>query len=360
MKKIYFTPGPSELYFTVEEHIKSALRQGFPSISHRSKAYESVHKSCVDGLKEMFNLSDDYHVFFCSSATEIWERIAQNLIEKESCHFVNGAFSGKFKKIVENYGIHAFEEKVELGTTVDVDKVLIPESAELISLTYNETSTGASYTSSDLIKIREGFPDQLVSLDVVSVAPSIEIDFSLVDTFYFSVQKCFGLPAGLGVWFVNNRCVKKAEQLIGKNKVIGSYHCIPELLSKANNNQTPATPNMLGIYLLDKVVQDMIKKGLKQIRQETNYKSALLNHTVENASFLSHFVPNEVNRSKTTLVVNSNVTSSVIIESLAKKGLVIGTGYGELKNQQIRIANFPTHSKEQIELLSDQILSLNI
>ena len=25
-KKIYFTPGPSQLYFTVEEHIKKALR----------------------------------------------------------------------------------------------------------------------------------------------------------------------------------------------------------------------------------------------------------------------------------------------------------------------------------------------
>ena len=28
-KKIYFTPGPSQLYFTVEEHIKNALKKKY-------------------------------------------------------------------------------------------------------------------------------------------------------------------------------------------------------------------------------------------------------------------------------------------------------------------------------------------
>ncbi len=360
MKKLHFTPGPSQLYFTVEEHLKAALKENIPSISHRGKTFQSIFAECTENLRILLDIPEGYHVLFTSSATEVWERIAQNLIGKESFHFVNGAFSGKFQKIVSNYKKNALIKDAEPGEVVDIEKVLIPETSELISVTYNETSTGASHTEGDLAALRMGFPNQLISLDVVSIAPSVAIDFSQVDTFYLSVQKCFGLPAGLGVWVINDRCIDKAEQLLGDGESIGSYHCIPELVAKAKINQTPATPNVLDMYLLGKVAHDMVVKGTKQIRQETNYKAAVLNHMVEQSPYLSHFVKNEQNRSKTTLVADCSVSSSKILTALNAKGLVVGAGYGERKEQQIRIANFPTHSKEQIEMLSDQILSLNI
>ncbi|MEQ8925122.1 MAG: aminotransferase class V-fold PLP-dependent enzyme [Fulvivirga sp.] len=360
MKKLYFTPGPSQLYFTAEEHLKNALKHGVPSISHRSKEFQSIYAHTVEQLKVLLNIPDGYHVVFTSSATEVWERIGQNLIENESFHFVNGAFSEKFFSIIQNLGKSALKKQVIEGSVVEVETVLIPESSELISITYNETSTGASHSQNDLDLIRKSFQDQLIALDVVSVTPSVEIDFSAVDTFYFSVQKCFGLPAGLGVWVFNDRCVQKAESLMNKNMSIGTYHCIPELVKKSMINQTPETPNMLNIYLLGRVAEDMNKKGVQQIRQETNYKHALLQHTINESPYLSHFVEKENNRSRTTAVANTTIDAKLLTEALAKKGLVIGSGYGTFKNSQIRIANFPTHSKEQIEMLSDQILSLNI
>lgn len=360
MKKLFFTPGPSQLFYTIEEHLKSALRENIPSISHRGKVFELIYKNCVDQLRNLLEIPAEYHIVFTSSATEIWERIGQNLIEHESFHFVNGAFSSKFQNIIENLGKTAMMQKAEEGGVVNIERALISESSELISMTFNETSTGACHTMEDVTAIRNAFKDQILALDVVSVTPSVEIDFSMVDTFYFSVQKCFGLPAGLGVWVFNNRCVEKSEQLLNKGLSIGSYHCIPELIKKEASNQTPATPNVLGIFLLGKVLEDMNQKGIKQIRQETNYKSALLNHTINESQYLSHFVKNEINRSKTTVVANSSVESDKIINLLDDKGLVVGHGYGNYKNSQIRIANFPTHSKEQIEMLSDQILSLNI
>lgn len=360
MKNFYFTPGPSQLYFTVEEHLKTALKANIPSISHRSKAFEAVFKQCVDNLKELLAIPSDYHVVFTSSATEIWERIGQNLVERESFHFVNGAFSKKFEQIIQNIGKNTLHAEVEWGKVVDVESILIPETTELISMTFNETSTGAAHVMEDVVKMRAAFPNQLLSLDVVSATPGVDIDYSKVDTAYFSVQKCFGLPAGLGVWIFNEKCVSKAESLLNMGGSIGSYHTIPELVGKAASNQTPATPNVLGIYLLAKVTEDMLLKGIGQIRQETNYKNALLQHTVDNSPYLDHFVQSAKNRSKTTLVANTGVDSANIINELSKSGLILGTGYGKMKNSQIRIANFPTHSKEQIELLSDQILKLKI
>ncbi|GAA0894065.1 alanine--glyoxylate aminotransferase family protein [Fulvivirga kasyanovii] len=359
MRKFYFTPGPSQLYYTVEEHMKNALKENVPSISHRSKDYEKIHQHAVEAIRSLLGIPDDYHIFFTSSATEIWERIIQNTVEAESFHLINGAFSRRFFEIAENYKINAMSRVVEEGKVVEAEALLIPETAELIAITQNETSTGASQPVQDIAKIRKAFPDQLIALDVVSSAPYADIDYSMVDTAYFSVQKCFGLPAGLGVWIVNNRCFQKAQKLMDKDRIIGSYHSLPSLLEKAVKNQTPETPNVLGVYLLGKVATDMADKGIDQIRRETDYKAAVLYQAFDQSEILRPFVDNEAHRSKTTLVADASVSSKEIISKLSEKAFVIGSGYGKFKDKHIRIANFPTHSKEHIEILADKLLKIN-
>jgi phosphoserine aminotransferase len=99
----------------------------------------------------------------------------------------------------------------------------------------------------------------------------------------------------------------------------------------------------------------MLEKGIDEIRREAVYKSALLQHMVDQHSDLTHYVKLPDLRSKTVIVANSKSDSNYIIDELTKKGLVIGDGYGKLKGKQIRIASFPTHSKEQIEMLVDEI-----
>ncbi|MEM9859103.1 MAG: aminotransferase class V-fold PLP-dependent enzyme, partial [Bacteroidota bacterium] len=289
---------------------------------------------------------------------EIWERCIQNLVQFESCHFVNGAFSKRFAAISSNLGRQSSCIEVPEGEVVDVESVLIPESCELIAMTQNETSTGAAHTLTDVIKIREGFHDQILALDIVSCVPYVNIDYSKVDTAYFSVQKCFGLPAGLGVWIVNDRCLNRAEELLNQGLSIGSYHSLPELLVKSEKHQTPETPNVLGIYLLGKVAEDMLNKGIDMIRRETDYKAAVLYNAIEKSPILSPFVERSINRSKTTIVAKCSVDSGSIIGKLAEKGMIIGGGYSTNKKEHIRIANFPTHSKEHIEYLADELVKI--
>ncbi|MEM7107598.1 MAG: aminotransferase class V-fold PLP-dependent enzyme [Bacteroidota bacterium] len=355
MNKFYFTPGPSQLYFTIEEHLRSALKENVPCISHRSQAFQDIFKTTTLNLRRLLDLPDGYHIFFTSSATEIWERCIQNLVQFESCHFVNGAFSNRFASISTHLGRKSTAIRVAEGEVVNVESVLIPESCEIIAMTQNETSTGAAHPLEDVVKIRQGFYDQLLALDVVSSVPYAHIDYSNVDTAYFSVQKCFGLPAGLGVWIVNDRCINKSEELLNAGLSVGSYHSLPELLLKAEKHQTPETPNVLSIYLLGKVIEDMLTKGLDMIRRETDYKAAVLYHVIEQSNVLKPFVEKPLHRSKTTVVAETSVDSRKIIDLLSKKGMIIGSGYGAYKNKHIRIANFPTHSKEQVEYLADEL-----
>ena len=65
---IFFTPGPSQLYFTVFDHVKKAFLKQIPSISHRSIEFENIYKTCNENLKIIFDLPKGYHVAFTSSA----------------------------------------------------------------------------------------------------------------------------------------------------------------------------------------------------------------------------------------------------------------------------------------------------
>ena len=353
MRHTYFTPGPSELYYTVEGHIKNALKTQVPSISHRSKAFENIHSHAVSQVRTLLNIPESFEIFFTSSATEIWERLIQNCVEKSSYHLVNGAFSKRFYQISLDLGRDAKVLEVEPGKCVNAEEINIPDSVELIAVTQNETSTGVAQPLEDIYKLKDKYPDKLLVVDAVSSVPYIDIDFNKIDSLFFSVQKGFGLPAGLGVWILNEKCMEKAKSMKTSGLSIGSYHSIPSFLSKSERNQTPETPNVLGIYLLGMVAEDMLHKGIVQIRREAEYKAAISYNLLENHALLAPFVSENQYRSKTVVVAKTSIDSKIIIDKAAEKGMVIGSGYGQFKNEHLRIANFPTHSKEQFEQLVD-------
>lgn len=354
--KTNFTPGPSQLYFTVEDHAKRAFREGIPSISHRSKQFENIYASVKEGLASLLGLPDSYRVLFTSSATEIWERSIQNLVIETSHHFVNGAFSSRYFEIAQQLGKTA--SKTELKDGLGFNEPRIPAPAELIALTHNETSTGVSLTTEFIHAFRKTYRDAIIAVDAVSSLPYPDFHYDEVDSVFFSVQKAFGLPAGLGVWLVNERCLEKASSLQAKGNAIGTYHSLPSLAALERKNQTPETPNVLGIYLLSKILEDYNRRGITTIRRETEYKAAILYHAMDSNAKLKSFVSEPAHRSKTVLVADCGTNLPEIVTALQSKELFPGDGYGKFKSTQLRFANFPTHSKEQFELLVDTLAAL--
>lgn len=351
---VNFTPGPSQLYFTVADHVRQAMKEGVPSLSHRSKRFEEISRETTGGLRELLRVPADYHIFFTGSATEIWERIFQNLVEETSFHLVNGSFSKRFHEIGIQLNKNAQKAEAPAGEGFKND-LSIPAGTELIAVTHNETSTGVSTPVQSIHDLKRKHPDALLAVDAVSSLPYPDFDYSLVDSVFFSVQKGFGLPAGLGVWMVNEKCVAKAEALASKKISIGSYHNIPTLLAHAQKHQTPETPNVLNIYLLGKVVGDFLRRGAETIRRETEYKAAILYQALESCDGISAFVNDKDFRSKTVIVADCQQHTGKLAAFLATKGLHAGDGYGPAKKTQLRFANFPAHSKEQFELLVDTI-----
>ena len=354
MDKLHFAPGPSHLYPGVIEWSHEALTTGVASISHRSKQYSEIHNFAVDQLRELLDTPADYQVFFVASATEAMERTIQNCVKSQSYHLVNGSFSKRFAAIAGALGKKVQKFEKEPGQSFDPHELKVPAKAELVCFTHNETSTGAMTPLETIYEAKKQRPDVLVAVDVVSSVPVTDLDLTKVDVAFFSVQKGFGLPAGLGVMVVSPAARQKAKALEAQGIVTGTYHSFREMSIFAEKSQTPETPNVLGIYLLGKVAADMNRRGIETLHAETDAKLALLHEIAEVHPELKHFVAEPRHRSRTVMTLQTGRGSSYYLERLESEGIVVGSGYGsDFKEKHLRIANFPALSVEDVRVLTE-------
>jgi phosphoserine aminotransferase len=353
---IFFTPGPAALFPSVEEHYREAFGLNLGSISHRSSTFRKIYQHTVEQLRELFNLPASHAILFTGSATEIWERVIMNTVEHESFHLVNGSFSKKFLEFSKE--LHKFAHALQkpFGEGFDACEISVPEYAELICCTANETSSGVQMRSTEIHKLKRANKNKFVMVDMVSSAPYTNLDYSLVDSAMFSVQKAFGMPAGLGVWFANEAILAKSEQIKKNEGIVGTYHSLSSLWENYMKYETPETPNVMAIYVLGKVAEDMNKIGIENIRKETDKKASLLYDFAKKSDQFDIFVENENHRSATVVVLNCQDLAGKVIDRLREQaGMVLGAGYGKMKETQIRIANFPAADISQVEALIENL-----
>jgi phosphoserine aminotransferase len=356
MKNLYFTPGPAELFPTFYQHLQTAMDEQLGSISHRSQRFRDIYKFTDEQLRILLNIPQSHGIFFTGSASEVWERMLFNCVEHESFHLVNGSFSRKFYDYAN--GLHKFAHIIEkpFGEGFDATDVEIPEYAEVVCLTHNETSSGVQMRTTDMHKLKRKYPKKLFCIDTVSSSPYPDLDFGLIDSAFFSVQKAFGMPAGLGVWIASNSCLEKAERLQRyESMTIGAHHTLPTLWKHYKTFETPATPNVLYIYILGKIAEDFNRIGIENIRKQTEEKAKMLYKFLDDSDTYSPFVKEERHRSQTVIVANTKGASADIIATVKKAGMIVGSGYGSLKESQIRIANFPAVSIDQVTTLIQEL-----
>lgn len=359
MKKVFHTVGPTQLYPNVKEYMMKALEDDVPSLSHRSEGFMEIYRGTSEGLRKLMGIPTSHRIFYLSSGTECMERIIENLVESKSFHFVNGSFSKRFFTTAKELGKDSEKVEAEYGRSFDFEGTRVPDDAELICLTQNETSTGVALDMNEIYTLKERYPDKLMALDIVTGAPYIKIDYTKIDCAFFSVQKGFGLPGGLGVLIVNDNCLRKTEDIQSKGISVGSYHSFPTLASNAEKDQTAITPNVMNIYLLGKVCEYLNGIGIETVRKETEEKAGLLYGVLENSEMLKPFVKDEKDRSMTTIVIEVPEGEAAIVRNrLAEEGIIVSTGYKEYKDKQIRVGNFPMHTREDIERIADLLRSL--
>lgn len=349
MHNLYFTVGPSKIFPSVSKYIAEAFEHEIPSISHRGEKFQNIVHDTISRLKRLLSIPDTYRVFFLTSGTEGMERIVQNCVQTQSFHIVTGAFGTKFYNTALGYGKKAIEHRcVESSELVPT----IPKGVELIAVTHNDTSTGFQFPTESLTLLKKQNPEVLVAVDVVSSIPHVVLDYSTADCVFFSIQKGFGLPAGLGVLVVSPQALEHGAAVAASGTSVGFHHSFAELIKYGDKNQTHETPNVLGVYLFEKILEEMETVGIETIRRGVDARAERLYDFFQEHADHFTLIQREKNlQSKTIVVAEVRGGSKPLIEALKKEGIVIGAGYGADKEKNIRIANFPAHTDSDLERL---------
>jgi len=337
VKQISFYPGPSRVYSQIPEYILDAYSEGILSLNHRSETFMQLIADLKEVLHARLDIPDDYRLVFTSSATECWEIVAQSLTLRQSQHFYNGAFGEKWKTRASAL-VDTNATSFDLNEHLPVEKVM---DADVICVTQNETSNGTQVRMETLRALRQT-TDQLIAVDVTSSMGGIHLDFTLADVWFASVQKCFGLPAGMGIMVLSPEAVKRAEEIGDKKR----YNSLLPMIENWDKNQSPYTPNVLGLYLLMRTQQKA--KHISDIQQKLIIRFQLWEEFLDEFAKFKLMPTNPELRSTTVLTVKCP-NAAAILEKGEELEMSFGKGYGDWKESTFRIANFPAIKRKEID-----------
>ena len=340
-----FYPGPSKVYPEVLGFIQEAFQEGMVSINHRSPRFEKLLKATLDSLHEKWNIPADYTIYFISSATEAWEIVSQSLVEQKSMHLYNGAVGKKWAHYASQSHpesvSHAFDLQASLS---DISKNIDFSGVDTLCLVQSETSNG----SGQVIR-RSDYaldPSSILAVDATSSMGGILLPWLEADVWLASVQKCLGIPAGLGLLICSPKALERAEKLQKR----AHYNDI--LLMEENRKlfQTHYTPNVLSIFVLHKLTQFL--PNLTEIHAQTMEKSTRLAEFWDTQKGLDFLIKNPALRLPTVLALKGNPTDIQNIKNICLQNQIeLGNGYGEWKENTVRIANFPSHTSADFDQL---------
>jgi phosphoserine aminotransferase len=315
------------------------------SINHRSKEFIDLSQDTISVLKKKLHIPSDYTVFYTSSATECWEIIAQSLTRKQSLHIYNGAFGEKWYEYSKKINLNSAGIDFNIEKLPEV-KIKIFKETEVLCLTHNETSNGTQLNDATINGFKERFPELLLAIDATSSMAGVNLNFGSADIWFASVQKCFGLPAGMALLVCSPKAMKRAFQINDRRR----YNSILFMYDKIKEWQTSYTPNILNIYLLNKVLHHI--SSIEQTHEYIVSRSRQWYDFLSEAKKLRPLISNPEVRSNTVISVKGDEdTISLIKAAVKKEGFVLGNGYGKWASTTFRIANFPAHEEQEISAL---------
>ncbi|MCS6795651.1 MAG: aminotransferase class V-fold PLP-dependent enzyme [Raineya sp.] len=365
---INFNVGPSKVYPAIQNFLQEAYETGILGLPHRSQEFMDMMKKVIFLLKQKLQIPPQYTIIFASSATECWEILAQSLVVSKSYHLLNGAFGEKWYQYT--HYLHRKSEKhvFEINDSLDVERIQTfftfaerrsgkaeLEDKALICFTQNETSNGTQVPLEIIKQVQENFPKQLIAVDATSSMAGIEFAWQNADIWYASVQKCFGLPAGLAIMVLSEKAVARVYE-IGEHK---HYNSLLKLCEQIQKFQTTHTPNVLGLYLLMRVMEN--NENIKDIDKKIRIRAENWYRFFEKHPYFRPLIHNEKVRSSTVIALQGKPERIAAIKEKAKQaGFRLGNGYDKWKENTFRIANFPAISEQEIKQLQDFFLQTEL
>jgi phosphoserine aminotransferase len=344
--QVTFNPGPSRLYPRLKAYLAEAYDSGMLSMSHRSQAFSDMYAELAQNLKQQLNVPEEYRLYLFSSATECWSVLADGATTASSVHLYSGAFGERWYDYTQR--IQPEVKPLKIDTEYDLNQLDLAEfeGYELVCLTQNETSNASQVSPEHIQRIRQATPKALLAVDATSSLAGLDLPIAQADIWFASVQKAFGLPAGLSVMFASPRAVEHFHRVNYR----GRYHSLVFVEERYQKWQNTHTPNVMGIYLLWRLSQEL--PPIAEIDRKVRDRAAKYYEAIEQKHSMRPLIQRTENRSATVIAVRGEPALIQQVKDAAlQQGITLGSGYGTLKKETFRIANFPALQDEEVDYL---------
>lgn len=347
-----FYPGPSKIYPSVKQFMLEAFDSGILEKNHRSDSFMQLLEETIDLFKKKMAIPKDYEVYFTSSATECWEIVAQSLLFGNVQFAYNGAFGKKWFKYTVTNPSSNIDKSIETVSGIrgsrysfdqELSEIQIAENYDCFCAVQSETSNGSYINNENLRKLPSHF---LKCFDVTSSLGGYAIDFTAGDIFLASVQKCLGLPSGMGLMIVSPKAIETAVKLNERNH----YNSLLFIRENFQKFQTHYTPNILNIFLLNRILRAL--ENIEIVSSKLNDRANDFIKHITSISGINPLIKNKLTQSPNVIAIEGEEKIIALIKSKAKQNeILLGNGYGEWKNNTFRVANFPAISNQDYHQL---------
>jgi len=334
MKPKLFIPGPTH----VEKDVLDAMAQ-YP-IGHRTADYRELQSKVVSGIKECLYTNQSVLVS-TSSATGLMEAGVRNLSKKKVANFVCGAFSKKQAEITKICGLDQDVFEVEWGQAITadiVDRALSQGDYDLVTVVFNETSTGVMNPLEQIGEVLKKYPDVLLMVDAVSgmMGAPIKVDEWGIDMALASVQKAWALPPGFAITSLSDKALERSRSIPDAQK--GFYFDFVRMHKAGEKSETMITPSIPHLYGLSKQLDKIKAEGLDN-RFARHREMAKRVRDWGKDRFGLFAQPGYESDTLTCFSNNSGIDLIALANEMKSKNYLISGGYGDLKGKTFRLAH---------------------
>ena len=344
----FFLPGPTE----VREEIMTAMLQ--PMIPHRGPEFEKLFERLQQGLRPIFKTERPVYIS-SSSGTGMMEAAIRCAPPGRILCLVNGAFSERFAHIASMCGRDVDRYEVAWGQVhaiPQLDERLSMRKYTAITVVHSETSTGAL---NDVRAISDCAHRHGIAclIDSVSGLGGAELHFDewKLDYVLTGSQKALALPPGLSFAAASASFIDRANGTHDR----GVYFDLVELDAYARRNQTPSTPALTLFYALGAQAKSIVAEGLetrwaRHKAMAVRTQEWITKISDETGKKLGNIAPlGSQSPTVSTIRLPSDTPAEAFTAAVAKRGIVVGAGYGKLKSSTFRIGHMGDHTMESLE-----------
>jgi phosphoserine aminotransferase len=344
---IRFTFDPPTPYHTLGFHLNRGIRQKLMEEEISRRSLPGILTDLASGLKMLTEFPDNYSVILLPSMIS-----AYGILEK---------LYGPGTLIVPAHpstgipapGLPDSRLKIVSFRPGDYSTFIHQLNTDMVICRDIDTLTGFALSIQEIQALKMRHPDLHICLDLSCSFMNYPLDMHSVDAYLFDITPVTGIHPAITLLIVRQPLDKAALEIWpdSLHKPLPGAGGNPEIFFHRE-------VDILSLFVFKEICYDLIRRDPTIIRNEIIYKSIILYEAFENNLHFSLIVGEPQDRSPNVIVAGLVSEPETILSIFKKKRILFDVLMDEKSGLMIRFSNFPVHSREQMEMLTDIIASM--